>query len=438
MKKVLLAAAMLLSMVQIASAQLKGAADSQKAIDSAKKAADDPKKAEKVATWLKLGEAYVKCWDNNLGGLWLGASETDLKLIYGSEKPLSQEMVMVSGEQMRKDSYKTVDVYFSSYGTVAMAVPTDLADENCLSLAADAYKKAYEVDAKHSKNGDIAAAFKGLNERLNNAGTAAYMLGDLKKASLEFEKAADVLALPPVEMVDTNAVTNAGLCAYQGGDNARALELYKKCLTLGIDDDEIYAKLADISKKLEDVAGQKSWLDKGISKYPDSQALIIGLINYSIDNNENPDQVFGYLHEAQKNDPTNASLWYVEGNVLSEVGRLDEAIERYHDAQKIDPTFVYGFIGEGLTYLKQADAIAEAADAEVSQRKYDALMVQYAEKLKATAPVFEKVVADSTDPGIKFGIAQYLKEIYFRLRDEGPEYKELHEKYKAIVDAGQQ
>lgn len=436
MKKVLLAAAMLLSMMQIASAQMKGAADSRKAIDSAKKAADDPKKAEKVATWLKLGEAYVKSWDNNLGGLWLGASEADLKLILGSEKPVSQEMVVVSGEQMRKDVYKTADIYFSSFGTVSMAVPTDLAEENCLYLAADAYKKAYEIDVKHSKNSDIAAAYKGINERLNNSGTAAYMLGDLKKASLEFEKAADVLFMPPVESVDTNAFTNAGLCAYQGGDNARALELYKKCVSVGINDDEIYAKLADISKKLEDIAGQKAYLDEGISKYPDSQALIIGLINYSIENDEDPDKVFDYLHEAQKNDPENASLWYVEGNVLSEIGRFDEAVERYRDAQKIDPTFIYGFIGEGLTYLKQADAIAEAADAEASQRKYDALMAQYAEKLKATAPIFEKVVADSTDPAIKFGIAQYLKEIYFRLRDEGPEYKELHEKYKAIVDAG--
>ena len=58
MKKIFIALAMIASM-QIAGAQVKSAADAQKAIDAAKAAAENPKKATKAATWMKLGDAYV-------------------------------------------------------------------------------------------------------------------------------------------------------------------------------------------------------------------------------------------------------------------------------------------------------------------------------------------------------------------------------------------
>ena len=244
-------------------------------------------------------------------------------------------------------------------------------------------------------------------------------------------------AQAPLSKVDIDAVSNAGLSAYQGGDLERAKALYEKSIALGFDGDsgEVYAKLADIADKMGDPELEKEWLEKGVAKYPDSQAILIGLINYNMKNDGDPEQVFGYLHEAQSNEPDNASLWYVEGNILGELGRFDEAVERFKDAQRINPSFIYGYIGEGLVYLKEADKIMEEADNEFVQRKYDALIAKYDEKLKQTAGIFEKVVADSDSAEIKYGISQYLKEIYFRLRGDA-EYNALYEKYKAIVDAG--
>ena len=56
MKKIIIALAVLLS-VQFANAQVKPAAVAKKAVETADAAAKDPKKAAKVATWLKLAKA---------------------------------------------------------------------------------------------------------------------------------------------------------------------------------------------------------------------------------------------------------------------------------------------------------------------------------------------------------------------------------------------
>ena len=56
MKKILFAFA-LLAAFQFANAQMKPAATLTKAIDAAEAAAQNPKKADKVATWIKLGQA---------------------------------------------------------------------------------------------------------------------------------------------------------------------------------------------------------------------------------------------------------------------------------------------------------------------------------------------------------------------------------------------
>ena len=53
MKKIIFALVVLLS-VQFANAQVKPAATAKKAVESSQAASQDPKKATKVATWLKL------------------------------------------------------------------------------------------------------------------------------------------------------------------------------------------------------------------------------------------------------------------------------------------------------------------------------------------------------------------------------------------------
>ena len=73
MKKILIALAVLASM-QTVDAQIKAVNDARKAVASAEEAAQNPKKAAKAATWMKLAQAYVTAYDaptaNVLGGEW--------------------------------------------------------------------------------------------------------------------------------------------------------------------------------------------------------------------------------------------------------------------------------------------------------------------------------------------------------------------------------
>ena len=103
MKRILIALALFAS-VQASNAQVKPE-DAKKAIDAAVAASQNEKKAEKVATWLTLGQAYIKAYDAPAGNLWQGASKQELTLIMGNLKPSATEAVTIQGEPMTKEVY---------------------------------------------------------------------------------------------------------------------------------------------------------------------------------------------------------------------------------------------------------------------------------------------------------------------------------------------
>ena len=78
MKRILIALAVLLS-VQVADAQMtKSPEAAKKAVESAKVAAENPKKATKVVTWLKLANSYVDAYNAPTGNLFLNTPRMQL------------------------------------------------------------------------------------------------------------------------------------------------------------------------------------------------------------------------------------------------------------------------------------------------------------------------------------------------------------------------
>ena len=70
MKRILIALAMLAA-VQVADAQVKSPDAAAKAVEKAEVAANDAKKATKVATWTKLAAAYMDAYNAPIGNLFL-------------------------------------------------------------------------------------------------------------------------------------------------------------------------------------------------------------------------------------------------------------------------------------------------------------------------------------------------------------------------------
>ena len=446
MKRILMALAVLLA-VQVADAQVKTPEAAKKALDAAKVASDDAKKATKVATWMKLANAYMDAYNAPAGAAWLGASKTELQLIMANEKPVSAEMVNLGGETYSKEVYKNKEFYFNGNGQLVMINVTKPVVQGALEGARAAYAKAYEVDLKQSKLKDINAGLENVAKKYLDEGMNKYTLGDYAGASVLFENAADAAATKPLERVDTTALYNAGFTAWMVKDYPRAKGLFERCLAAEYyyEGGEVFAKLADIYTNMDDKTAARDILEQGFTKFPQSQSILIGLINYYLTNNEDPNRLFELISLAKKNEPNNASLYYVEGNIYVELRKADsansdqyvaKAVEAYDACAGINPEYEFGHIGKGIMYYNIAIELQEKASAELDDAKWAELNKQFTEALKNALDPFEKAYAVSKDDSLKVNIAEYLKNIYYRFSSDGPEYEAGYKKYNEVVKTG--
>ena len=434
MKRILIALAVLLS-VQVADAQTKSPEAAKKAVVAAEEAAQNPKKATKVATWVKLATSYMDAYNAPAGSAWVGASKQELQLLMGGQQPLSVVNVEVGGEALVKESYADKDFYYNSNGQLALIDITKPVVENALAKAIDAYKKAYEVDVKKSKIKDITGGLEIISKKYMDEAMNAYTFGDLVKASELFEAAANASAVEPLAKIDTTALYNAGYTAWAANNNDKAKEIFEKCLEVGYyyEGGEVFAKLGDIYTKLGDAKKGAAMLEEGFVKFPQSQSILIGLINYYISSGEDTDRLFVLIDEAKKNEPNNASLYYVEGNIYKELKQTDKAVEAYLKCADINPEYEYGFIGAGVLYYDLAVELSEKASNEFDDAKYNALVEQFETSLHNALEPFEKAFNLTKDEGLKVSIAEYLKNIYYRFISKGTSYEEGYNKYAAIV-----
>lgn len=438
MKKIIFALALLASF-QVANAQqAKDAEAAAKKVAAAKAATLNEKKAANMATWLKLGQTYVDAYNVVQGNGYIGAAEADLALLMAGVKPLSVETVEVQGQPMTVQHFETADYYFSG-GKVSSIVTTKPAVENPLGEAVKAFQKAHELDVKGKKTKEIAEFISNIHDKYSNDAVAAYQLQDYTKSSELFGEAAAVSEIAPFAQLDTNALYNAGLTAWIAGNTDRAKTYFLKCLDHKYygDDGDVYARLSTLAEKEGDKELSVKYLEDGFVNYPKSQSILIGLINYYTTSGGSTDRLFELLDVAKANEPNNASLWYVEGNIRLKMDppQVEEAFAAYDHCGEINPDYEYGYIGKGVYLYNHAVEVQEKASFEMDDRKYEALVQEYDKTLKDAIIPFEKAYEVSKDKEIKLTIAEYIKNACFRFRDD-PEYQAKYEKFSEVVASG--
>lgn len=437
MKKILLAVALIASFQFAGAQQIKTKTPNaaKAAVEAAKAVADNAKKATKPATWTKLGQAYLEAYSAPAGNGWLGATKAELQLLMGNIKPTSETQVTIDGVNYIKDVYGTYDYYFDEAGTLQIIDVTKPLFDDCLGLALDAFKNAAKLDPNGSKSEEISAGIASVVDKLADDAITAYKLGDFAASSKSFEASARASMVEPYNKFDGSYLYNAGFTALSGDDLSRAKSIFEECLSLGYEheDGEVYAKLADIATREGNAAAAKSYLEKGFEKYNQSQGILIGLINYYITSGDSPETLFKLIDDAKKNEPTNASLYYVEGNAKKELGDEEGAIASYRKCAEINPQYIYGYIGEGQYLYDKAVELQEAAQIELDDAKYAELTKQFEETLRGCIEPFEKAYEACNIPDTKVGIAEYLKNVYYRFSDESEEYMNAYKKYDAIV-----
>ena len=423
----------LIAAMQLANAQdqVKSISAAKSAVESAFAATQNPKKNTKVATWLKYGQSLVDAYAAPAGNAWIGMGQQELQLIGGSEKASSEEQVVVNGEPMTKLIYATCNYYFNNAGKLAIIEVTQPVVEGSLDKATEAIKKAAEVDAAKAKTKEIGEAFKLISTKYVEQAYNQYSLGAAAGASVSFAKAAEVIALEPNCQIDSSSIYNAAFTAWLANDYDRAKEYFGKCIDIkyyGVDGDA-YAKLSDIAAKQGDNAKSKEYLEEAFTMFPQSQSILVGLINYYVSSGEDTNRLFVLLDEAKKNDPNNASLYYVEGNIREKLGQDEEAVAAYDKCIEVAPSGEYGYIGKGVHYYNKALVLQDKAAAELNDAKYMELMGEFEKALKSCIEPFEKAYELAKDDGVKSSVAEYLKNACFRFRNESPEYQAKYEKY---------
>ncbi len=438
MKRTLIVLALLASF-QVADAQ-SNVNSAAKAVESALAASQNEKKATKVATWMKLAQTYVDAYGAPAGNVWLGADMNALQLSMGSEKPASVETVSLGGAQYTKQVYENKNLYFNATGQLAVIEVTKPVVENALPKALEAYKRAYELDEKHSKDKDIIEGIKSIAEKLTQEAYNAYTLGDVKAAEAFFEAAVEAAAQKPYDKIDTNSLYNAAFTAWSTQDFNKAKSFFDKCLGYGYygDNGEVYAKLSDCASHIDTTkagkAAAKDYLEQGFQKFPTSESIVFGLINYYMSSGEGTDRLFELLQQAKSTSPDNASLYYVEGQAYKQLGDLENAAKAYDESAAKDPKYVFAYIGKGQMYYDKALELQEKAQNELDDAKYMALVQEFEVTLKKCIDPFEQAYVVCEDASIKSTIAEYLKQVYYRFRDQDPKFQAGYEKYNAILN----
>ena len=446
MKKILIALAIMLA-VQVADAQVKTPEAAKKALDGAVVASQDAKKAAKVATWLKLATSYMDAYNAPAGSAWIGATKQELSLLMAGEKPSKTENVVLGSESYTKETYANKDFYYNPQGQLIMIDVTKPVVADALEGAREAYAKAFEVDVKQSKLKDILAGLENISKKYLDEGMNKYTLGDYAGASVLFGKSANAAATAPLSKVDTTALYNAGFTAWMVKDYASAKVYFDKCLAANYyyEDGEVFAKLADIYSNTDQKTAARDILEEGFTKYPQSQSILIGLINYYLTNNEDPNRLFELIGLAKKNEPNNASLYYVEGNIYNELRQADpakadeyiaKAVQAYDACAGINADYEFGYIGKGIMFYNIAIELQEKAANELDDAKWAVLNEQFTTALKSARDPFEQAYAVSKDDSLRVNIAEYLKNIYYRFSSEGPEFEAGYKKYNEVVKTG--
>ncbi len=439
MRKVLISLLLLLFVAQV-SAQSKAALDAQKALTKAKTEVAHPKKGTVASTWIKLGSAYIECYDAPLSGVWPGASQMDVKLLLKDQPVISTTQEEINGTVYTVDNYADKTLYYAENGTLAAWVVKEqvLQDVHPLTEALAAFNKAQELDAKGDQKKAITESMKGLQTRWVNDALSSYTLGKNKEAADYFEASLEVSSNPVLGLVDSTIIYYTAVTAAMANDNARATKYLERCLEISFDQNgDVYASLANCYKAAGDTVKAKETLSTGFTKYPTSQGILVALINLYMETNEEPSKLVDLLKVAQQNEPTNASLYYAEGNIYVKIGDLEKAIEAYKKSSEVDPSYFWGVFSIGKTYYDQAVAIQEKANEEYDDAKYNALLQQIDSALESSIEPLEKAFAltegQPEEKELKSYVAELLKNVYFRFREKGADYQVAYEKYNTFL-----
>ena len=439
MKKVLFSL-MLTAVCFAAGAQSAGTAAAKKAYDAAKAAADNPKKAGKAATWLKLGDACIKAYEAPFAGVLLGTDRTTASFALKGQNAQSEE-VTIGNNNYTRDTYADKALYYDASGKLLFIHVTDPVVDGALAQAGEAFVKAYELDPKSADK--VKEGLEKIAKAYSDDALACYYMADFAQASQLFEQSSTAAQTAPLSRLDTITVYNVGYTAAAGGQRERAISFLSRCAELNYGrNGETWANLGDQYMAVGDTLKAVATYEDGFTRFPGNQRLLALLINYYRMQEGQADRLFELIAKAKEKDKDNkifqASIWCVEGNSYEKLGRFEEALASYKGCLEIMPEYEYAYAGIGNLNFTLAEKLGEKIDAAYSSRRFDeaeALMKQFYKYYQNAAEAFESAYKVCEGEN-KAAFAQNARAAYFRIREVDPQfmkkYQEMDAAFKAV------
>jgi len=411
------------------------------------KSLENPKKAGTHDPWFKLSQAYYDIYQYPSADVYPQAQQFEVRMLTKGKQYTTEERT-VGDQTFVVDCYADKDVYYDQNGVLQFWLVKKPLMEDALERCNEALQKAYKLDEYNYKTKKYIETAEKIHTAYHNTGLFYYMAGDKVTAEKYFENAYKSTENPILNRVDTIGVYYTALMARDNGNGPKALELLQKDLDAGYAaNGEVYAIMAEIYRaQAEQLRAQadsaaadakmvlyKDILEKGFSAFPENQQVLVGLINYNLDTNGDSSKLFDLIHQAQANEPGNASLYYVEGDINKKLGNKEAALELFQKSYDIDNNYIFGIVNKGIMFYDEALEYQDKANQEMDDTKYQALLDEVSNSLKKAIEPFEQSykLAEG-DPELQVAIAEYLKNIYFRFRTQSDEYMAAYEKYEKI------
>ena len=436
MKRILIALAVLLS-VQVADAQMtKSPEAAKKAVEAAKVAAENPKKATKVATWLKLASTYMDAYNAPTGNLFLNTPRMQLEQMMALKKPIAAEQVEVDGTPYIKEDHGDKYLYFDGEGVLRIIEVTKPVYEDALAGALEAYAKAAEVDVKATKAKEILGGIELVGAKYFEDGMNKYSFGDMAAAAELVGKAADAVQTAPLSKVDNTYTYYAGYIYMQCGNYEQAKKYFEKCVEVGYyaEGGNLFPAFADVYFKLGDEDAGVKTLQQGFELFPENANVLVGLINYYLPKEGGESDLLSLIEQAKKAMPDNASIYRVEGDIHKRIGDFEKAEAAYRQSIAMVPEAPEAYISLGGFYIDRGNEFFNKGQETFEQKEYEALMEQYDNMLIASLEPLEKAYSLMAEGDFKREIANTIKSVCFVLRNKEAKYQEMYDLYNGYAN----
>lgn len=307
-------------------------------------------------------------------------------------------------------------------------------DKNALDTAYIAYLKAIKLDEKGRYSKKIKNQFINLAIDYTNKAVKNYNEQNYAEALADFKR---VLEIKNHEFlaemnypVDTPVIFNAGMAAQKSGKLEEAINFYKEALRYNYGEARPYAFIANSLKELGKKEESIKYLHKGYELYPDNEYMLVELINYYLYGGE-PEKAEKYLDAAIQKNPENISYYRAKGHLFEKTEEYDRAIEMYKKVLDMDPKDFVSLYNLGMIKLNRLTEYHKKVNDIMDVDEYNKEIKKVFDQYKEVIPYFEK--AHAVNPGEKNTVV-YLKELYFRLRNEDKQYMDLYKKYKELSE----